>query len=142
MGSSHSQPVAQPVAPPKPTSIAPAQIQINPPIAPVVIHGTVLSQPKHAHHDIHHKSHHHMHHKSHHHESHHHESHHHESHHNMHHAHHHSHHDMHHNKEHFLGLGDVTCESACNSVSSYLTKQNVALILIILVLAYYISKQK
>ncbi len=106
-----------PPPPPKPQSIVPAQITIVPPSHPIKIDGTYVTQHKHHNHHGHHE--HHRHHG--------------------HHEHHHKHHGHH---EHFLGLGNVTCDSACNQVMGFLSLQNIVLILLIVLLAYYISTQK
>ncbi len=97
-----------PPPPPKPQSIAPALITVSPPMAPIVVHGTYVTQHKHHRHHEHHE----------------------------HHEHHHKHH------EHFMGLGNITCESSCNKIMGFLNLQNIVLVLVIIVLAYYISIQK
>jgi hypothetical protein len=118
MGSSQSQPQAPP-----------APVIITPPQPPTVIHG-VVPEKHHAHHHHEHKHHHH------------------------HHAHQSNIYVKHPNmlasgvkvNEHFLGLSGITCQSACNSVVSVgeeiFTLRNIILIIIIVLLAYYLNKQK
>lgn len=114
------------VIPAKPTSIIPDRVNVLSVPHPITIHGTLLGQmPKHKHHHDHHHDHHHKHHHEH---EHHHE--------HGHHEHHHKHH------EHFMGLDNLTCQTACHGIASYLTMQNIVLILVIVLLGYYISSQK
>lgn len=51
-------------------------------------------------------------------------------------------HHEHRHHEHFMGLQNVTCENTCNNLINFLTSQNAILVLIIIILAYYITKQK